>query len=116
MEERMKIVDIEENILREIKDLFEFYDGDKNGFISDIELLRVLQASNPTADMKDAQRVIQQADKNGDGKISFLEFEAIMQRKIKSDILSAQDEMADLRKMFKQFDLDGNGVLSISEL
>jgi Ca2+-binding EF-hand superfamily protein len=59
------------------------YDGD--GFIGNSDLLNVLQALcknelTPEEHQQIAEKVIEEADVDGDGKLSYLEFEHVITR------------------------------------
>ena len=70
--------------------------------------MRALGA-NPTE--AELQKMINEVDQNGSGKIEFKEFLELIAKKMK-DI----DTEEDLIEAFKVFDKDGNGVISESEL
>ena len=52
----------------------------------------------------------------GQNTITKEDFMKFMLTQIKLDIITAEDEMEDLRKKFKEVDLDGNGTLSPKEV
>ena len=54
-------------------------------------------------------------DTDGNGQLDKEEFLEFMLGQIKLDIISAEDEMEDLRNKFKQYDMDGNGWLCPAE-
>jgi Ca2+-binding EF-hand superfamily protein len=63
---------------------FQLFDDDKNGFITEDELIKILQANHLATDPKQvvrkAQTIMKQADKDGDNKISPEEFLIIAQK------------------------------------
>ncbi|XVF82748.1 hypothetical protein PTKIN_Ptkin16aG0074400 [Pterospermum kingtungense] len=63
---------------KELKDAFDMYDLDKNGFISANELNAALIRLGETCSLSDCQRMISQVDKNGDGNVDFEEFKKMM--------------------------------------
>ena len=64
----------------------------------------------------EVKEIMKALDSDGNGHLDKDEFKQFMLKQIKLDIISAEDEMEDLRNKFKQFDLDGNGWLSPAEI
>lgn len=66
--------------LDEVKDAFDVYDDNKDGFIDAMELHRVVKALglNQNSDMDKCKRMISVFDENGDGRIDFEEFMNLM--------------------------------------
>ncbi|CAA2974282.1 probable calcium-binding CML45 [Olea europaea subsp. europaea] len=67
--------------LDEVKEAFDVFDGNKDGFIDASELQMVLCALgfNEGSEMKNCRNMIRVFDENGDGRIDFQEFEKFMQ-------------------------------------
>ncbi|KAG4079472.1 hypothetical protein HA402_005169 [Bradysia odoriphaga] len=64
---------------------FKIYDFDKDGFINQADLKCVIKALTrneltPEEHQQIAEKVIEEADVDGDGKLSFLEFEHVVLR------------------------------------
>ena len=59
------------------KDAFRAYDRDGSGYVTATELRQVLRELGNTVSMKQAEAVVAAADKDGDGKVSYKEFEAL---------------------------------------
>jgi len=115
--DRVNEIGIDDQIKLEIEHLFEKLDYEKNGFLTESKLFEAVSASSHykfnDAQLKEAFRVL---DSNTDGKISKEEFMEFMVTQIKHDIISAEDEMEDLKEMFKQIDIDGSGYLDVEEV
>jgi calcium-dependent protein kinase len=77
-----------------IKDAFDVFDLDQNGFISPEEIRTV---SGNEADLDYIDRLVKEADTNKDGKISFAEFQAAVRKTTK--------EMVDEVKVNQKFPL-----------
>lgn len=66
--------------LDEIKDAFDVFDDNNDGFIDAIELQKVVRALglNENSEMENCKRMISVFDENGDGRIDFEEFVNLM--------------------------------------
>ncbi|XP_069104301.1 calmodulin-beta-like isoform X2 [Argopecten irradians] len=95
---------------KEVKQAFEYFDKDNSGSISDTELGDALRlvGMNPTD--QDIESLIAEADKDGNGKIEFSEFERLMKQLDKIDYTN------ELRKAFNHFDINGDQRISVEEL
>ncbi|MCO5561916.1 hypothetical protein L7F22_015541 [Adiantum nelumboides] len=62
----------------DISSAFCAFDMNQDGFISSDELLYVLQSLGETPSREDVLGMIEQADQDGDGRLSFPEFQTIM--------------------------------------
>ena len=116
-EDRMRDIDIDDHILLEIDKLFTRLDEDHNGVLSEDELFKAISASSHNkCTREEVKNIMKSLDTDGNGFIDKEEFKVFMLSQIKQDILSAEDEMEDLRIKFKEYDLDGNGWLNPSEI
>ena len=95
-----------------MKECFLQLDTDRSGWLSHAEL--VLGLSDAIGEWsnwcKDFQDLIDQLDTNGDGKIDYAEF--ITAAVNRAQILSKEN----LDIVFKIFDSDNNGTISVQEL
>ncbi|KAG6536048.1 probable calcium-binding protein CML46 [Zingiber officinale] len=83
-EEAVSLPDLfaeEEPSLQELRQAFSVFDENDDGFIDDLELRRVLQALGVGEGLEVAtcRRMIQAHDRNGDGRIDFVEFVRLME-------------------------------------
>jgi Ca2+-binding EF-hand superfamily protein len=65
--------------------------------------------------MEQAQEMVKKVDTDDDGKISKDEFQLLMQPLLLDEYVSPEQDMEDLRAIFKDADLDHSGFLSIDE-
>ena len=91
----------------ELKMLFRMFDVDSSGFITASEYKMCLIALGEEATEEEIDETMREADKNGDGKISFEEF---------SKMMEDSDSDSELREAFDELDKDGSGHISASEM
>ncbi|KAF5756822.1 putative EF-hand domain pair protein CML [Helianthus annuus] len=107
------------DVSNQLKQVFEFFDIDGDGKISQVELTNVLltfgqEKSKATIE---AQGILKEVDFNGDGFIDLDEFMTIMDGS-KPVFASSKEDNGDddLRNAFLVFDSDKNGLISAKEL
>ena len=91
----------------ELRTAFELFDLDGNGKIDREEVHQVVRSLG--AQEADAARILEEADTDGDGDISFSEFCVLVEP-------IYRDTQATLRRIFNFFDMDGNGYIDRAEL
>ena len=64
-----------------IKEGFKVFDRDGDGFITTAELREVLVKLGLMVSDEDAEEMIREADADGDGRVSYSEYEAVMKSK-----------------------------------
>lgn len=67
-----------QNDADDIKHAFEIFDRDKDGYISSAELSMVMKSIGESFNEADIGNLIKEADKDGDGKVNFEEFQAML--------------------------------------
>ena len=79
-------------------------DKDKSKFLTADELVQVVRPTSTGADngIQKARQIVTEIDNNRDGQISKAEFVQYLMPMQKKRILDAEDEMEDLRRMFKE--------------
>ncbi|KAI3818586.1 hypothetical protein L1987_12398 [Smallanthus sonchifolius] len=107
------------DVSNQLKQVFNFFDIDGDGKISQVELTNVLltlgqEKSKATVE---AQGILKEVDFNGDGFIDLDEFMTIMDGS-KPGFASSKEDNGDddLRNAFMVFDSDKNGLISPKEL
>ena len=102
---------ITEQQRKDLQDIFDQFDKDKDGKISakELENAMVSMGQNPTNE--EIKEMMEEADLNKDGKIDFEEFLSLMTRN--SPETQTEDEVINA---FRVFDKEGNGLISSAEL
>ncbi|KAI8024217.1 putative calcium-binding protein CML46 [Camellia lanceoleosa] len=78
----LALFDEEKPCLEEVKEAFDVFDENRDGFIDATELQRVLcvLGLNEVSELEDCRRMISGFDENGDGAIDFSEFVKFMEK------------------------------------
>jgi len=63
------------DVHQEIKDLFSLIDVNKDGYLSEKEIRKMMKSVGERISKKDVRKMMKEADKNRDGKISLDEFQ-----------------------------------------
>ncbi|KAI9100195.1 hypothetical protein K1719_024413 [Acacia pycnantha] len=95
----------------ETRRIFNKFDINGDGKISSSELKKMLLTLDSKTTSKEIKRIMAELDKNGDGYIDLKEFADFHQ--------SGGEKLADsreLRDAFDLYDLDKNGLISVTEL
>ena len=92
--------------IEHLRELFINIDKDSTGFITVKELKEAMNEANIKIDDTELERIINEMDYGGDKRVNYSEFIAatISVKKILTD--------EKLLAIFKQFDTDGNGVIT----
>ena len=96
---------------KELQDVFDQFDKDKDGKISAKELENAMQSMGQTPTGEEINEMMREVDLNQDGKIDFDEFMSLM---IKSSPDTQTEE--EVINAFRVFDKEGNGLISSAEL
>jgi calmodulin len=97
--------------MKEYRDAFEMFDKNKNGTITAKELAAVMRSLNQDPTDQELNDMIQEVDFDGNGKIDFEEFVALMNRRNKET-----DIEEEVINAFRIFDKDNLGMISSTEL
>lgn len=99
--------------VKQLKEIFDRFDMDKDGSLTLLELAALLRSLGlkPTGDQ--IHSISTSMDANGNGSIEFDELVELMLSEMNEQAIFNQDQ---LMKVFKAFDRDGNGVISAAEL
>jgi calmodulin len=102
---------ITEKKIAELREAFEIFDRDQDGYITIKELAEIMRnLGNPPTE-GEIQDMIAEVDIDGNGNINFQEYISLMARRMRDGDL--EEEM---KQVFKLFDRDGNGLVGASEL
>lgn len=104
----------------DIRKVFNKFDKNGDGKISGDELREILLALGSGATVEEVARMMRELDKDGDGYIDLDEFTAEFQR---AEVAAGEDgadqsvaSNKELKDAFDLYDIDGNGLISASEL
>ena len=97
--------------ISEFREAFSMFDKDKDGSITEKELLKVMRSLGQNPTEAEMRNMINDVDIDGSGNIDFKEFLIMMAKKMKDN-----NEEEELIEAFKVFDKDGNGFISAAEL
>ncbi|KAL9998819.1 putative EF-hand domain-containing protein [Helianthus debilis subsp. tardiflorus] len=95
----------------EVKKIFNRFDTNGDGQISEDELIDILKSLGSDTSHDEVKRVMAEIDANSDGFISLDEFISFCK-----GIESEGDAIDDLKQAFRLYDLNNNGVISANEL
>ncbi|XP_022869702.1 calmodulin-like protein 1 [Olea europaea var. sylvestris] len=94
----------------EMKQVFNKFDTNKDGKISQEEYKAILKAiGNGNLLTKEVQKIFEVADLDGDGFIDFNEFEEAQKK-------GGGVKTVDLQSAFRTFDKDGDGKITVEEI
>ena len=102
--------------LEELKSAFKCFDKDSDGTINARELSTVLRSVGVLADDAYLEKLMKAADTDGSGVVEFEEFLTLMtggDGQLSDEFRMGKDE---LLEAFSDFDKDGNGQITKSEL
>ena len=103
--------DITQERRLEYKDAFEMFDKNKDGKITIMELANVMRSLNLDPTEEELKEMIDEVDLDGNGEIDFEEFVTLMNRRSKET-----DTEEVILNAFRVFDIEGNGLLSITDM
>ena len=102
---------ISEEQRKELQDVFDQFDKDKDGKISGLELGNAMMSMGQNPTEEEINEMMREVDLNQDGKIDFDEFMILMTRS--SPDTQTEEEVINA---FRVFDKEGNGLIASSEL
>lgn len=97
--------------LAELREAFNLFDTDKSGAISASELKAALQALGVEAKHATIAQMIADIDRDAKGQVTFDAFVAMMTAQ-----LTDRDSKEDAARVFRLFDHDGRGTITIRDL
>eukprot|EP01018_Ginkgo_biloba_P034716 Gb_22573 [translate_table: standard] len=97
--------------IRELTEVFRYFDADGDGKISAVELKAVLGSLGEELCDKELRDMIQEVDSDGDGCIDLQDFIRLNTR-----ILIDSDAESELREAFRLFDIDQRGCITAKGL
>lgn len=107
--------ELEKALKDEINMLFDFFDSNKDNFITQQELEAALKSQNPNVTLNEILTMMKLADRDMNKQIDRKEFTDIMLPQMKAEVVNKDQNLDDLRRLFKEFDLDQSNYLSKTE-
>ncbi|KAK2652441.1 hypothetical protein Ddye_012297 [Dipteronia dyeriana] len=98
----------------EVRKVFNKFDKNGDGKISVDELKDILRALGTKPSAEEVKRIMQEIDKDGDGYIDLDEFTEF--HSVTGGGSAVDGSSKELKDAFDLFDVDKNGVISVSEL
>merc|ERR1711937_968796 len=102
---------LSEEQVEEIREAFNLFDTDQSGAIDVRELKAAMRALGFEIKKEELKKMISDIDSSGDGDIDFGEFLEMMTGK-----MGEKDSREDIEKVFKLFDDDNTGKISLRNL
>eukprot|EP00439_Symbiodinium_sp_Y106_P080195 s82_g18.t4 len=107
-----------------VMEMFDRYDLDGSCFLERHELMKVLRVLDSEITTAEIQRVLEELDTSGDGRVSYKEFLAWLHiggslaRKLSSKLKQVTGPVREkkVKDAFNLYDVSGDGFLDISEL
>ncbi len=96
---------------KDLQDIFDQFDKDKDGKISGKELANAMESMGQNPTDEEINEMMREVDLNQDGKIDFDEFMILMTKS--SPDTQTEEEVINA---FRVFDKEGNGLIASSEL
>merc|ERR1712149_56164 len=102
---------LSEEQIEEIREAFNLFDADNSGAIDIRELKAAMRALGFEVKKEELKKMISDIDNDGNGSIEFAEFLEMMTGK-----MGEKDTREDIEKVFKLFDDDNTGKISLRNL
>merc|ERR1712134_187449 len=102
---------LSEEQIEEIREAFNLFDADNSGAIDVRELKAAMRALGFEVKKEELKKMISDIDNDGNGSIEFQEFLEMMTGK-----MGEKDTREDIEKVFKLFDDDNTGKISLRNL
>jgi len=105
--------------INEVKGAFRKYDKNRDGGLSKSELSRMMMSTGHSFTDMEIDAIMNLGDRDGDGEIDLDEFMILMTPSASetlSQIRQGITSIADVKGLFKDIDVDGDGLLSKEEM
>lgn len=104
---------LESEQLQQLKEIFQRFDMDKDGSITQLELAALLRSLGIKPKGDQIHALLTNMDANGNGSIEFDELVEAILPNLDEEVLITQEQ---LLEVFRSFDRDGNGYITTAEL
>ena len=105
--------------ITEVKNAFRRFDKNRSGSLNESELKRMMLSTGYSFTEVEVHSIMNLGDKDGDGEIDLEEFMILMTPSASetlSKIRKGVSCIADVKGLFKEIDIDGDGLLSKEEM
>ncbi|KAG8382966.1 hypothetical protein BUALT_Bualt05G0134900 [Buddleja alternifolia] len=109
----MMMAKLQSDQLKQLKDIFNRFDMDRDGSLTQLELAALLRSLGLKPSGDQIHVMLAKIDVNGNGSIEFEELVEAILPDINEQVLINQDQ---LMEVFRVFDRDGNGYITAAEL
>ncbi|XP_059643930.1 probable calcium-binding protein CML15 [Cornus florida] len=99
--------------LNQLRDIFSRFDMDSDGSLTQLELAALLRSIGLKPSGDQIHALLSNIDSNNNGAVEFDELVNAITPDINQDILINQEQ---LLEVFRSFDRDGNGYITLAEL
>lgn len=107
-----KLATVTEASIQEFRGVFNAFDKDRSGQIDQHEVLAAMESFGREVTHAEVNEMMQLADADGSGKLSFWEFATLMAYQMGK----STNPDKTLHAAFKHFDTDGSGTIEADEL
>lgn len=107
----MKLLEV--NQLNQLREIFARFDMDSDGSLTHLELAALLRSIGVKPSGDQIHILLANIDLNGNGSVEFDELVNAILPDMNEQVLVNQEQ---LLKMFRSFDRDGNGYITLAEL
>ena len=115
--EQISSLPIDEQLSTEAEKLFIELDKHPDGSLTEEDFYKaVVASSHNKCTRENIKELMRQLAVNQNNTISKEVFMKYMETRIKNDIMSAEDEMIDLKEQLNEYDFNGNGYLNSNDL
>ena len=109
--ELLRMPTINNSLLKDLKDMFDLFDKDRDGKITTREVKSLLISLGREPSQEEIDNLIKDTDKDDNGVIDVLEFTEYMQANYQME----DEKLDEIVSAFKLFDIDGEGKISLEE-
>ncbi|XP_051144513.1 probable calcium-binding protein CML15 [Andrographis paniculata] len=99
--------------MKQLKDIFNRFDMDRDGSLTHLELAALLRSLGLKPSGEQVHRLLANIDANDNGAVEFEELVGAILPDLNEQVLVNQEQ---LMEVFRSFDRDGNGYITAAEL
>ncbi|CAI9113447.1 OLC1v1014051C1 [Oldenlandia corymbosa var. corymbosa] len=99
--------------LNQLRDIFSRFDMDSDGSLTLLELAALLRSLGLRPSGDQLHVLLDSMDSNGNGTVEFEELISVIRPDLNEELLANQEHLFEI---FRSFDRDGNGYITLAEL